>query len=292
MQRRKRGHDIMLSLLLLTTRLALASPPSSAEPEKKEAPQVEGEMIIWSGGATRAEAEAQKKDFAAYQKAFEPVLTLEPRVLESVRIEGLKPGFFILALGVCPKEETAALKVFQALFPEVYTRSVKYTPTRNTPALDCPLLESVASDGHDEPVRWALKQTERVLQGKNALVGLAFSYHWEEQGDFASAYFDVKTLYFWVDKKRRLLDAKTYSGPSDASQLESFKSEQERLVAEVKYGDPRCQPSSDHYKGWKTRVQAAIVKGKIDLSEGKPQLLEEGSCGYADEARSIGGQDP
>jgi hypothetical protein len=290
MRRRTSAHTLTWSLLILTARLAGAQP--APEPETQEVLRTEGELIIWSGGATQAEAEAQRKDFAAYQQVLEPVLTLKPQVLESARIEGLKPGFFVLALGVCPKAETASLKVFQALFPEVYTRSVKYAPTLDTPALDCPLLEAATANDDNEPVRWRLERTGRVLQGKNTLIALTFDYQWDQQGDFASSFFNIKTLYFWVNAKRRLLDSKVYSGPNDASRLESLQSESEQLVAEVKYADPRCDPSGDRFKSWKKRVRASIVKGKIELSEGRPQLLDKGSCGYAEEARSIRGQNP
>ncbi|MBM7114432.1 hypothetical protein [Archangium primigenium] len=292
MPRRTSAHSLLGGLLLLTARLAWASSPPPPEPETNESPQVQGELFVWSGGATRAEAEAQKKHFAAYQRVLESVLTLEPQVLESARIEGLKPGFFVVALGVCPKAETTLLKVFQALAPEVYTRTVKYAPTHDLPALDCPQMAEATSNDDGEPVRWKIERTERVVQGKSTLIALTFSYYWSQQGDFGSSYFNVKALYFGVDKKRRLLDSKTYSGPTDASELESLKIEEEQLVAEVKYGDPRCEPSSDYFKGWRRRVRAALDKGKIKLTEGEPHLREEGPCGYADEARLLRGESP
>ena len=292
MPRRTSAHSLLGGLLLLTARLAWAGPPPAPEPEKNESTQMQGELFVWSGGATRAEAEAQKENFAAYQQVLEPVLTLEPQVLESARIEGLKPGFFVVALGVCPKKEMASLKVFQALAPEVYTRSVKYAPTQDLPALGCPQPVEAASNDDGAPVLWKLERTERVVQGKNALVGLIFGYHWSQQGDFGSSYYNVKALYLGVDKKRRLMDSKTYSGPTDATQLESLKSEEEQLVAEVKYGDPRCEPSSDYFKGWRKSVRAALDKRKVKLTEGEPWLLEEGSCGYADEARMLRGESP
>jgi hypothetical protein len=39
----------------------LAGSLAEAEPAKKEAPRVEGELLIWSGGKTRAEAERQQQ---------------------------------------------------------------------------------------------------------------------------------------------------------------------------------------------------------------------------------------
>lgn len=268
----------------------LAGSLAEAEPAKKEAPRVEGELLIWSGGKTRAEAERQQQALKAYQKALEPVLPLTSEVLESARVPGLKPGFFIVALGVCPKEKVAdPLGVLKAVSPEVYTRSVKYPPDEATPALGCPELESV--DGAGEPVRWSLHRAERLEQGGNTFIGLAFTYRWSEQGDFARDYFSSKVLYLLVGKKQRLVDSKVHDGPSDATTLESFSAEGNRLVSQLDYGDPPCNPSDDVFKGWRTRVKASVVKGHIEVSVDKPTLVKEGSCGYAQEERMVTGQD-
>ncbi|PTL82281.1 hypothetical protein [Vitiosangium sp. GDMCC 1.1324] len=278
--------------LVLSGGLAGAGPAKPPEPVKKEAKQLEGEMLIWSGGKTRDEAERQQQDLAAYQKVLDTVLPLSPQVLESARIQGLKPGFFVVALGVCPKDEVSEpLGVLQAIYPDVYTRTVKYPAEEKTPALGCPELESVANDSADEPVRWSLHRTERLEQGGSTLIGLAFTYSWEEAGDFARAYHDVKTLYLLVGKKRRLVDSEVQDGPSDATTLESFTSEEGHLVSQLKYADPRCDPGGDFFKGWRKKVRASIEKGRLKLSEDKPVLLDQGACGFADEARMVTGQD-
>ncbi len=264
----------------------------AAPPAKAVGAGLEGELLVWSGGKTRAEAESQREGLKAYLEALDPVLKVKPEVMESARVEGLKPGFFVVALGVCPKDQVGApLDVFQAIYPDVYTRTVTYSPTGETPALGCPELESAATDSDDKPVRWGLEKTARVAQGGSTLVGLGFSYSWEEQGDFARSYFTVKTLYLLVENKtRRLVDSQVYDGPSDATTLESLESKDGRLVSSVKYGDPPCSPSTDAFKGWRAEVKASIGKARINLVEGKPQLMEEGSCGYAEESRMVGGE--
>lgn len=279
-------------LLLLSGGVAGAQPAQKpAAPAKKEAPHIEGELLIWSGGKTRAEAERQRQDAAAYLEALDSVLPLSSEVVESARVPGLKRGFFIVVLGLCPKDKvTAPLGVLKAVNPEVYTRSVKYTPGTETPALECPELESVASNSADEPVYWELERVESVEKGGQTLTALAFTYHWSEVGDFARAYHSFKGIYLLVGKKRRLMDSKVQDGPSDATNLESFSAEGERIVAALDYGDPPCDPRTDHFKGWKSKTTVSIGKDGLEVSEDTPTLIKEGSCGYAEEERMVTGQ--
>ncbi|HVG58636.1 MAG TPA: hypothetical protein VNA24_08785 [Hyalangium sp.] len=265
---------------------ARAAPPAEAG-QKSEA-----ELIVWSGAKTREDAESQEIAFMGYSTALSDILMLEPAVLESSKVEGLKPGFFVVALGLCPKDKVEQpLRIFQALYPDVYTRTVKYQVTSETPALKCPELEEVTQDARDEPVLWKLKGAERLTQKGKVLVGLAFSYRWDEAGDFARSYFAVKTIYLLIDSKtRELVDSKVHEGPSDATKLESFKQEDERIVSSLEYGDPPCDPSGDYFKAWRREVKASIARKGIQLVEGKPKLFKEGSCGYAEEARMVTGE--
>jgi hypothetical protein len=279
--------------VLVGTVLSLMGGLASAAPPVKEAsPSVEGELLVWSGGKTRAEAESQKEGLEAYQEALDSVLKVKPEVLESAKVEGLKPGFFIVALGVCPKDKVQEpLGVFQTLYPDVYTRTVKYRSSAELPALECPELVTVTTNSADEPVLWGLEKADRVAQGGRTLVGLSFEYSWAEAGDFARSYSEVKAIYLLVESKtRKLLDSKVYDGPSDATTLESFTLEDGRLVSSLKYGDPPCSPSTDYFKGWRNKITVSIAKDGIKFVEGKPKKIDEGSCGYAEESRMISGE--
>ncbi|WP_224241354.1 hypothetical protein [Hyalangium gracile] len=275
-------------VLGLVGRSVDAAPPTAPAGQPGEA-----ELIVWSGGKTREEAEQQQEGLDAYLKALEDIYVVKPVVLESARVEGLKPGFFIVALGLCPKEKVAEpLRIFQTLYADVYTRTVKYKPGKETPALECPQGEEVTRDPADEPVLWELKGAQRVAQKGKVLAGLAFHYSWDEAGDFARSYFTVKTVYLLIDSKtRKLVESQVHDGPSDATRLEAFTVEGERLVSSLDYGDPPCSPAGDYFKAWKAKVVVSIGKDGISLKEGKPQLIKEGSCGYADEARMVGGED-
>ncbi len=280
--------------LLVGMCLALVAGPARAEPTEKEGRRrSEGEILIWSGGKTRAEAERQREILATYLDVLDDILLVSPVVLESARVEGLKPGFFVVALGVCSEEEVKApLSVFQAIDPEIYTRTVKYKPTDETPALTCPEMESVTTDDAGAPVRWKLAGAERLTQKGSTLVGLVFAYRWDEAGDFARAYHAVASYYLLVEARtRRLKQSKIHESPGDAASLESFKSEKGHLVSTLKYGAPPCEPGTDAFKAWRTQVSASVVKATIHLSVAEPQLIDMGTCGFTEEARMVSGED-
>src|SRR4051812_35531045 len=80
------------------------------------------QMLIFSGGKTQAEAETglanlQKSKFKLSAIAFAAGF---PKILESKDFEGLKPGFWIVSLGICEKSAAKILKVFKKLSPDAY----------------------------------------------------------------------------------------------------------------------------------------------------------------------------
>lgn len=99
-------------MLTLVAFLTLAQQPSK--------------LVIWGGGVTADEAKASLQRFEARDKQL-PFLELEqgyPRILETQTVAGLKPGFFVVALGVCASESEPTFKLLDALEPAVYTRDV------------------------------------------------------------------------------------------------------------------------------------------------------------------------
>jgi hypothetical protein len=95
-------------------------------------------MFIWGGGKTREEAQTSLKQHEARAKEWDGVLALSegyPRILESQTVAGLKPGFFVVVLGICePGPETEKrLEAFKAFEPPVYARDVTWDA-----ALACP----------------------------------------------------------------------------------------------------------------------------------------------------------
>jgi hypothetical protein len=95
------------------------------------------QVLIWGGGASRAEAEASLSTYREREKTWAGALTLAegyPRIVESQSVPGLKPGFVVVVLGACAPEEGAKLlEGFKAFEPAVYAREVAWSE-----ALACP----------------------------------------------------------------------------------------------------------------------------------------------------------
>ncbi len=113
----------------------LYTPMTPAPPAPPPAPP---QMLIWGGGTTREEAEKSLAEFRAEEGGWLEYYKLAegfPRVLESKTVPGLKPGFFVVALGVCPaKTSPSVLGVMKVSTPFVYARPV----TWDTADKDCP----------------------------------------------------------------------------------------------------------------------------------------------------------
>jgi hypothetical protein len=137
--------------------LALSLALSQTEP-------VPATMLIWGGGKTKADADASMEQYKAASKdwgffKFEPGW---PKILESAKVPGLKPGFFIVALGACfPPEAEPLLAALKVLEPAIYSKPV----TIETP-LPCPQGAMAWSWG--VPARFKSKDLE--------LLAVAFAY--------------------------------------------------------------------------------------------------------------------
>lgn len=88
------------------------------------------QVLIWGGGANRAEAETALTGYREREKTWAGVLKLAqgyPRIVESQSVPGLKPGFVVVLLGACSPEDGAkVLGDFKAFEPAVYSRDVTW----------------------------------------------------------------------------------------------------------------------------------------------------------------------
>ena len=117
-----RGFSAAATLVLCTASLtsAFAKPP----PRKQ--------LLIWNGGTTREEAETLlKRDKVAFSALAEALdLTVSatmpfPQLIESSTLQGLKPGFFVISMGLCDaRDAKKALAVLKLLRRQVYARPV------------------------------------------------------------------------------------------------------------------------------------------------------------------------
>lgn len=87
------------------------------------------EVLIMGGGAQPADAEAalaRARAEAEVLEAIAPLASGFPVVRRSDELEGLRPGFHVVLLGFCPKQDVAArLDLLRPLFPGTYSRPVK-----------------------------------------------------------------------------------------------------------------------------------------------------------------------
>lgn len=91
------------------------------------AAQTSHAAFVWSGGATPAEGaaalahlDAQKKELATFM-TFAPGY---PKVVASADVQGMKPGFHVVILGVCPQGAAAELAIVKAFSGAAYAREV------------------------------------------------------------------------------------------------------------------------------------------------------------------------
>jgi len=286
---------VALSVLLLPHKTDATTSQAGAKPARKMGTSVshslDGQMIIWSGGRTEAEAQTQLKGFERYAAALKDFIDVKPVVVESASVEGLKPGFFVVALGVCDENAVSfPLKLFQAVEPAVYTRQVHYGAKEAADAPECPSPVQIASNGNDDPVYWQLGEPVRSVTGGAKLVALPFTYNWQEQGDFAREYFEVRMQLLLAGANRALLDSQQYPSPSDAARLKSANVSGSSIDWELDYADPPCSPSGDRFVAWIRSFSAVTRAGKIVVAKGAPRRTKSGGCGYAEEKEMVGGR--
>jgi hypothetical protein len=263
----------------------------AAQTDSKAPHPIDGQMIIWSGERTQAEADKEAEAFKRYAQALKDFVEVTPVVVESASVEGLKSGFFVVALGVCDEKASRKfLKLFQTIEPAVYARQVHYKAENAAEAPDCPTFVDVPRAGNDEPVYWELGDPVRAPEGGGALVALPFSYDWSEQGDFAREYFEVRVEVLLIAANRALLDFQQYASPSDAAKLKSASSTGNSIAWELDYADPPCSPSGDRLVAWKRSFTALARAGKIELIKGTARRTDSGKCGYAEEGEMIQGK--
>lgn len=106
--------------------------------------------LIFAGGATAADAQAALASFKAeLANQVDNAVKLpagEPRVVESAKLPGLKPGFHIVTLGTC-KDPAPVLAALKAIYPGVYARPL----TGDVGPERCPTLVEGVEVGPLEP---------------------------------------------------------------------------------------------------------------------------------------------
>jgi hypothetical protein len=248
--------------MVLLIMALLAQAPASA------APPTGSSLLIWGGGVKREDAE---RDLQEVQRVVEPlkgVLTLAagyPRLLESKTISGLKPGFWIVALGACP-DPAQPLALFRAIRGGVYERNVQLG---NTDPSGCP----VVGNGWDWPAPVQVKIRSRTL------VVLPFVYQLTEEGDFAREYNKGLAVGFLVDAAGHVLDTRATPSSSDYSTLGPIAVEASGVALGESYVDEPCTGLDAHtFLTMKRTLRFEVAGDGVAIKEQSKKILKKEKC--------------
>lgn len=111
-----------ISLLLLAATPGAGSPPVPESPGGVVA-------VVWGGGKDAAAAHESLARWEAEKRLLGDVITFAPgfpKIVSSATVPGLNPGFEIVLLGFCPRDEGRIERAYlKALFPSTYEKPVK-----------------------------------------------------------------------------------------------------------------------------------------------------------------------
>ncbi len=150
---------------------------------------VEKQVLIWGGSREAAEASALQ---AALTGGKEPRLSQWklapgfPSLIESHTLPGLHPGFHIVILGFCSRQEAPAiLAELKAVHPGAYARTV--TVPEGTQGASCPQPKGPATWAPElEPARKALQAAEAAEKSLRKVERIELSEGDPRTGRFAA----------------------------------------------------------------------------------------------------------
>jgi hypothetical protein len=134
--------------------LLLATPSRDAAPLQH---------LVFSGGTDRAAGDAALASWKRLAPLVEPHVRLPtgfPKLVESGSLPGLKPGFFVVVLGLC--DDLSAFDVVKALYPGAYAKPAAEAPESSRA---CPTRVGAAEVTHEEG---SLKTPAGVVSGASA----------------------------------------------------------------------------------------------------------------------------
>ncbi|MDY7229372.1 hypothetical protein [Hyalangium rubrum] len=145
--------------------------------------------LIWKGAKSKAEAEAQRSAWDGINNLLAKTGFVlaegHPRLIESKTLPGLKPGFWVWLLGVCPSDEAGSLlEQIKVLSPETYSREVKVSAKM----LACPSKEGPALEARNERLKLPDGATLRVITHEES--------HTPEEDEGGDSY--TRTQYYFV----------------------------------------------------------------------------------------------
>jgi hypothetical protein len=122
------GGDALLTLFPL---LVLSTAPIPETPAPRPADEVVA--LVWGGGKDAAGAQEWRRRWDDEQKQVDASVSLAegfPKVVSSASVPGLNPGFEIVLLGICRRDEGEPIRRFlKALYPFLYEKPVMVEAT-------------------------------------------------------------------------------------------------------------------------------------------------------------------
>lgn len=246
-------------MIAALTLAAFANPPSRA--------------IVWGGGPTPEDGAAWMARWRQESPDYADLLTLAPgwpQLVESRTVPGLKPGFHVVLLGICPAgDEGPALSLLKAIHPGAYARDVAADP----PPDACPSPREGA----------AVLRREAIERGRSSAAVVAFSVRIPEVEGGESAQGEVRSQVFAIGRDasgtRTGLavlgedQARPSAGFGTSSEVRFVAVERGRIAVES-IGRWRTVECGEHTTT--TRSEVRLVDGAFDLTQTTERL--EGAC--------------
>lgn len=226
--------------------------------------------VIWGGGSTQELADASMREWAERSEAwgFVELAPGFPQVVQSDSLAGLKPGLFVVLLGVCAgATPDFAVDVLDALEPAVYTRTVKWSKPDACP-------HTTTTKEFEDPT-WTLSRVERVTVNGAELSAFLVSGHQPQGSEFETKGWSV---YVFLRKGKAVETLTLKNTDSDFATVNTIDVDGTTLVFEEKYAAPSCV-MGEEYVEYSRRWRVSVKAGKLVAPRPTAKQLSSGRCG-------------
>jgi hypothetical protein len=241
-------------------------------------------LYIWSGATDAKLAQDQLSAFGAFAKPIAPYVDLAARVVESAKVNGLKPGFFVVAFGLCDQPlNESLLFALEGINPKLYARRVDAKADHPELAgLRCPEFRIPTAEAtKTKRARW--DSTFRY-SGKSkgvSLLGVGFNYEMvDREDDLVPSRGQAAAVFFAVAADGRVLDTATLEVTGvDRSQFHDYDlNDSSVFTGMIYFVDIAC----DGHMAWE-KVEAVNFKvrlkgDKLAVEKSKRTLRQENGC--------------
>jgi hypothetical protein len=252
-----------------------------------------GSLVLWAVCPSQATAEKELQQVAGIGEFLGSVVTFEPSIIEGAALGKEYTGKFLVAAALCNDTLFPAFDtIVRVLKHDAVVKHVAATADTSAMVFSCPSQVEI-DDAYDSesPVYWEYSRSFELPLGRQRLVAIEFNYSWEQQGDFASAFRDFRFFVMLMNSDNSVADSVVYHCGFEFPEIHRVDNDSAGLTLTVRYCDPQCNLQTDSYKQYSAEVRITAEKNRVIITEGKAELIDEGSCGFAEEERMISGED-